>query len=421
MSMPAAGPAIVRRRHPDAPTRIAYVVSRFPVATETFLLREFDCIDRMADAHVELFSLFGGDSGSVHRTGERWLARVHRSRALDVLSGPAWWLVRRPLRLLAVVAWVARSHARRPAVLVRALITVALAARHARAIARLRIDHVHACWATYPALAAWVCWRLTGVPYSFTGHAHDLFVHQLGLERKVRDARFVVMISEHNRRFLDAFGGADAHVRIVHYGVDLEAYRFRPRGPRPAGTVRALCVASFHEYKGHRVLLEALAAGGPQMDRVELVLVGEGPLRPAIERLAARRGVRERLHFAGRLSEREVADHLDAADLAVLPSIVARNGDTEGIPNALIEAMASGVPVVSTRVSGIPELVRDGETGLLADPRDVEGLRRAVERTLGDPAAACVRAVAARRLVEREFAIDGAATRLLALFRGEIP
>jgi colanic acid/amylovoran biosynthesis glycosyltransferase len=417
MSTPLAHTHASGRHDSPAPTRVAYVVSRFPVATETFLLREFDRVDRHPGVELELFSLFRGERGSVHRRGERWTARVHRGRPAEALRGLAWWGVRRPARLLSTVALVARDHAVRPTVLVRALVTVAIAAANARMIAGLRVQHVHACWATYPALAAWVCWRLTGVPYSFTGHAHDLFVHQLGLERKLRDACFAIAISEHNRAFLSAFGGAGDHIQLVHYGVDLSTYRSRPRGPRPSGEVRALCVASFHEFKGHRVLIEALALGGPQVDRVTVELVGEGPLRAEIEDLARRRGVLHRLQFSGRLSEQQVAERLDAADLAVLPSIVARNGDTEGIPNALIEALASGVPVVSTRVSGIPELVRDGETGLLADPEDVEGLRRAIERTLADPGAAEARAVAGRRLVEREFDIDASGRRLVELFQ----
>jgi colanic acid/amylovoran biosynthesis glycosyltransferase len=402
---------------PARTTRVAYIVSRFPVATETFLLREFDRLDRGSLVEVELFSLFPGEPGSVHRAGRRWMARIHRARPGDAVRGLAWWTARRPWRLASTAAVVVRMHAARPSVLVRALVTVAVAAGHARTVARLDVGHVHACWATYPALAAWVCWRLTGVPYSFTGHAHDLFVQQLGLERKVRDARFVVTISEHNRAFLERFGGADGRVHIIHYGVDLSAYRFRPRGPRASGSVRALCVASFHEYKGHRVLVEALAAGGPQVDRVDVELVGEGPLRGAVEDLARRRGVLHRLHFTGRLPEEEVAERLDAADLAVLPSIVGRDGDTEGIPNALIEALASGVPAVSTRVSGIPELIHDGETGLLADPGDVDGLRRAIERSLADPRGAEARAVAGRRLVEREFDIDVVSRALAGLFR----
>jgi colanic acid/amylovoran biosynthesis glycosyltransferase len=406
-----------RTEAPPEPRRIAYVVSRFPVATETFILRELDQVAARPDLEVELFSLFPGERSCVHPAGERWLARLHRSRALDPVAGPVWWLARRPVRMTGATLWVLCSYASHPSVLVRAMFTVGVAAAHARRVERLGVDHVHAHWATYPALAAWVGWRLTGIPYSFTGHAHDLFVHQLGLRRKLRDARFAVVISRYNERLVESLGADPARVHVVHCGIDLAAYRFRPRAPAPTGRVRAICVASFNEFKGHRVLIDALAVGGPQIDRLDVDLVGEGPLREEVRALALRRGVEGRLAFVGRLSEQDVARRLDAADLAVLPSVVARNGDTEGIPNALMEAMASGVPVVSTRLSGIPELVRDGETGLLAEPADAGSLRAAIERTLADPRAAYERALAGRRLVEREFDIRRIAERLAALFR----
>jgi glycosyltransferase involved in cell wall biosynthesis len=410
-SQPLAGPAGADR------LRIAYLVSRFPVATETFILREIDHVAEAPGVEVELFSLFPGERTSVHPAGERWMRGLHRSRPLDPLYGPGWWLLRRPVRMTGVLVWVLRSHLRRPSVLVRALITAGVAAAHARRIARLGIDHVHAHWATYPALAAWITWRLTDTTYSFTGHAHDLFIHRLGLERKLRDAQFVVVISRHNQRLLEELGPDTTPVHVVHCGIDLGAYRFRPRAPEPSGRVRALCVASFTESKGHRVLVEALASNGPQIDRVDVELVGEGPLRAEIDALAVRRGVRSRFTFLGRLSEQEVARRLDEADLAVLPSIIARNGDTEGIPNALMEAMAAGVPVVSTRVSGVPELVREEQNGLLVDPGDPDALRAAIERTVADPQRARDRAVAARRVVEREFAIEPIADHLLTLFR----
>jgi colanic acid/amylovoran biosynthesis glycosyltransferase len=412
-SQPQAGPV------PAGQQRLAYLVSRFPVATETFILRELDEVANSPGVDLQLFSLFPGERRSVHRAGDRWLAKLHRCRPLDPLLGPAWWLVRRPLRLAGAVGWVMRSHATQPGVLIKALITIAVGAAHARRIARLGIQHVHAHWATYPALAAWMTWRLTGIPYSFTGHAHDLFIHRLGLERKLRDADFAIATSEHSRRLLESLGAGATPVHLVHTGIDRDAYRFRPRAPAPSGRIRTLCVASFSEFKGHRVLIAALAARGPQIDRVDVELVGEGPLRAEIETLAARHGLRHRFRFLGRLSEEDVARHLDAADIAVLPSIVARNGDTEGIPNALMEAMASGVPVISTRVSGIPELVQEGETGLLADPDDADGLREAIERTLDEPESAYARAVAARRLIEREFEIHPIAGRLVALFRDE--
>ena len=310
------------------------------------------------------------------------------------------------------------GHAHRPRTLARALTTLPIAAAHARALAGLGLQHLHAHYATYPALAAWLCRRLTGITYSFTVHAHDLFVDRSNLARKVADARFVVAISDYNRMALAPLGGGgETPVHVVRCGIDPSAYAFRARGPRPHGPVRAVCVASLEEYKGHGVLLEALADGGAVLDRVELELIGAGPLRAPLEQLTRRLGIEARVSFRGGLTEPEVTAALGAADLFVLPSIVAGNGQMEGVPVALMEALACGLPTVASRLSGVPELVRDGRTGVLAEPGDVESLRRALRLTITDPVAARGRAEAGRRLVESEFELQRSAGRLAALFR----
>jgi colanic acid/amylovoran biosynthesis glycosyltransferase len=399
--------------------RLAYIVSRFPHLSETFIVRELDAVSGFG-AEIELFSLFPAIDSTVHPAARAWVTRLWRCGPFDALRGLAWWLAHRPLRTLSSVLLLVHGHARRPRTLLRALATVPIASAHARMIKRLGVDHVHAHYATYPALAAWLCRRLTGIPYSFTAHAHDLFVDRSHLAHKVADAGFVVAISEYNRRSLAALeGGGETPVHIVRCGIDPTAYAYRPRGPRPRGPVWALCVASLQEYKGHRVLLEALADGGPPpLERVHLELIGEGPLRRPLEELAHRLGIGARVSFRGGLPEPEVTAALEGADLFVLPSVVAGNGQMEGVPVALMEALACGLPTVATRLSGVPELVRDGRTGLLAEPGDVRGLREALSQTLADPPAARERAEAGRRLVESEFELRASARRLAHLFDG---
>ena len=260
--------------------------------------------------------------------------------------------------------------------LVRALATVPLAAAHARRFERDGIEHVHAHFASYPTLAAWIAHRLADVPYSFTPHAHDLFVHQSMLARKAADAAFVVAISDYNRRFLleHARGRAPA-IHIVHYGIDPGRFAFRVRPEAEGRPPRIACVARLLPYKGHSVLLRAVAGAPPPLAGAELELVGDGPLRAALEAEAAQLGLRVRFH--GSVPEPAVADVLDRADVFALPSIIAPDGDMEGIPNALIEAMAAGLPAVSTRQSGVPELIQRRRDRL---PRGARRRRRAARR-----------------------------------------
>lgn len=394
--------------------RIAYLVSRFPHVSETFIVRELDAVAQREGIEIELLSLYPPVSRTVHPLAEKWVPHLRRPRATEAARAILYWLPRKPLTLLAAVAMVVRGYARRPPSLLRALATLPLAAAHARVLQRARIDHVHAHYATYPALAAWLCRRLTRVPYSITVHAHDIYIEQSLLREKLRDARFVVAISRFNQGFLKPFiDDSDTPLHVVHCGIDTAAYTFTERVRR--GPPTALCVASLQEYKGHQVLLEALTAEG--LEDLRLDLVGEGPLRHELESRARKLGVADRVRFRGGLKEHEVAEALADADMFVLPSIIAPSGQMEGLPVALMEAMAAGVPVVSTRVSGIPELVRDGDTGLLAEPGDAAALAAVMRRTLRDAAGARERARAARRLVEREFDIRDTAAQLAQLLR----
>jgi colanic acid/amylovoran biosynthesis glycosyltransferase len=403
----------------DAPLRVAYVTSRFPSVTETFILRELNAVtEQGVDACV--LPLFPTPPGPVHDAARRWESRTFRASPGRVLASLAWWLRNEPAKLLAVFATVARGHAGSAGIMPRAIVTAAIAAHHARWIKQRRIHRVHAHFASYGALAAWCIHRLTGTPYSFTAHAHDLFMDQRFLREKVHAAEVIVAISDFNRRFLSPFGGdAVTPVAVVRCGIDVDAYPFEERVRPAKGSASALCVASFQDYKGHAVLLEALARHGHGLEGMSLTLVGQGPLEAQVRRQAAALGLTGRIRFTGALREQEVLDELMAADLFVLPSIVSARRFTEGVPVALMEAMACGLPVVATEVSGVPELVRDGDTGLLARPADPGSLASALRRVIRDPDAARMRARRARVHVQREFDIATTGPAMAALLRGE--
>jgi glycosyltransferase involved in cell wall biosynthesis len=402
--------------------RVAYLVSRFPHVSETFIVRELDAVDAQPGIDLDLLALFPPVDPTVHPRARPWVDRLSTPSLREGMGALLWWAFRRPARLAASLAFVLGGYARRPTLLARALVTVALAAAHARTMRRGRVDHVHAHYATYPLLAAWLCHRLVGVPYSVTVHAHDIFVDRSFLGRRLADATFVVAISVYNREFLRAHGlSGGTPIHVVHCGVEPAAYPYRPRDDASGRDPRALCVASLQEYKGHRVLFQALADAGDQLGRLHFDLVGGGSGRAELEQLAQELGVASRVRFHGSLPEPAVGELLEAADLFVLPSIVARNGQQEGLPVVLMEALAAGVPVVATRLSGVPELIRDGETGLLAEPADPGSLARSIEAVLADPSAARARAEAGRHLVEREFDVDSSAATLRGLFLDSKP
>jgi colanic acid/amylovoran biosynthesis glycosyltransferase len=399
-------------------TRVAYLVSRFPLTTETFVVRELDRVARLDGMDVELLSLFPAGDQVVHEEARRWVGEARRASPLRGAFAFARELLRAPRTVARIVARVVTDHAAEPRVLAKALTTTVLACDHAATVRRRGVDHVHAHFATYPALAAWAIGELTGVSYSVTPHAHDIFVSQRGLRTRLGGAAAVVAVSDYHWRYLQHFGAAPARLHRHSYGLDLTRYAFAPRALPDDGPVDVLCVSSFREYKGQRVLLDALALGGPALQRLRIAFVGAGPLLEDCRAQAVALGLQDRCTFAGAQDQIYLRSRLAEAHVLVQPSLVQADGDTEGLPNTLIEAAACGVTMVGTRVAGVQELVQDGVTGFLADPASPEDLHRALVAVLaaqeGD-AEAMRRAARAR--VESHHDLDALATALAAVFR----
>jgi glycosyltransferase involved in cell wall biosynthesis len=370
---------------------------------------------------VEVLPLFGARGGEVHAGARELADRVHyhRTGSWELVAAQLHWLRRRPGRFLSAWRTALAETAPSRKLLVRAPAVLLKAAVLARRIEGMRARRVHAHFATHPALAAWFVRELTGISYGFTAHAHDLYVDRAMLAEKVRRADLVVTISEFNRRLIErACGGAAAgKVHVVRCGVDLGAFAPAPR--RPPAIPTFACVASLRPYKGHEVLIEAAALLRREGLDLRLVLVGEGTRRRAIEAHVARAGLSEVVRLRGALPHEEIPAVLAGATALVLPSVTARDGQMEGIPVALMEAMAAGVPVVASRLSGIPELVRDGETGLLVPERDPVALAAALERLVRDPALAARLADAGRRAVREQHDRTRNVARLRALLTGD--
>jgi glycosyltransferase involved in cell wall biosynthesis len=245
--------------------------------------------------------------------------------------------------------------------------------------------------------------RLLSIPFSFTAHAWDIFKEQAMLPAKLRAADFVATISEYNRHYLNRLCPAAAdRIHVVRCGVNLARFSHQHECRRVDPPL-ILSVGRLVEKKGLACLVEACARLHDRGIDFTCTIVGDGPQRNALARSIAARDLQEIVKLVGELPQEELCDLWQMACVFALPCTIARNGNRDGIPVALMEAMASGVPVVSTTISGIPELVEDGVTGLLVSSDDAEALSQAISRLLADPGLATRLARAGRQRVEREY------------------
>jgi glycosyltransferase involved in cell wall biosynthesis len=398
-------------------TKVLYFTSLFPCWSETFIVREIDELIRLG-VDVRIVSLKHPVEELVQSDAAELLGRVvYPQRGVGAAAQALGTCLRHPWRELSALAGMVRGLWRHPVALGKTLVvwwrTLALLPQ----LRGLAPDHLHAHWATYPSTAAMLASRRLGKPYSFTAHAHDIFLEDHLLADKMRTAAFSVTISEFNRRYLaDKVSPLALQcMRIIHCGVRLAEFEFAPAGRQPR---LILAVGRLDEIKGFRHLVDACELLARRKVLFECRVIGEGPLRLMLQARIDAAGLSDRVTLLGALRQEEVKAHLAQAGVFALPSVATASGARDGIPVALMEAMAVGVPVVSTRVSGIPELVEHGSSGLLAESGDAKELAECIERLIADPASARAMAAAARRTVEREFDAAVEAGKLLAAIEG---
>lgn len=390
--------------------RLGYVVKRYPRFSETFIVNEILAHER-AGLPVHVFavrrvnepyfqSIIGQVrspvtyiSDSVPKAERLWTALWDGARGL-----PGFW------QTLEVF---------RTEELADVLQAIELALR-ARAEG---ITHLHAHFATIATTVAWMAARFAGIGYSVTTHAKDIFhaeVDSAKLRRKLADAKTVVTVSDFNVEYLTGHHGVPASkITRIYNGLWLEEFAYSPPGERPRHIV---AVGRLVEKKGFATLVDACALLRDRGIVFSCEIIGEGPQRPLLEERVASQGLAGRVLLSGALPRAEVASALKSAAVSALPCIVAEDGDRDGLPTVLVEAMALGTPCVSTDVTGVPEVVRNGESGFCVPQRDPVALADALALLLDDPALRVRIARAARSLVEARFDVDRNAAQLRSLF-----
>ena len=400
------------------PPEIAVVMSRFPKFTETFVVNEILGLEKQG-LTVHIFPLLAEQPGPHQPKAEPLVdrARFGNPWGFAALTTAVKLLVTRPRRMGAILGRLVLDTWRAPGMLVKDLALIPRIAVIADQITELPVSHVHAHFLTHGGFAAWALGRLTGLPYSVVAHGSDVHRHQAMMRTKVAEAGFIAAISEFNRGVIRNRCGDVGRVEIVRCGID--ATPIVPAGPDDrAQEPLVICVGTLHEVKGQRYLIEAAAELEGRGIRINVDLVGDGPDRAMLADLAARLGVDDRVTLVGPLGHDEVIERYRRAHVMVAPSVPSSDGRREGIPTVIMEAMASGTPVVASDLSGIPELVEHEQTGLLVEPGDHVAIAAAIERLLGDGDEAARLATNANRRVRDEFDLMATTARLVELMAG---
>jgi glycosyltransferase involved in cell wall biosynthesis len=398
---------------------IGYVLSAWPRLSETFILNEVIALERLG-VHLRIFSIKNPKDEPIHTNVGQVRAAVtclyignHRAAAW-VANLRSFF--RRPVRycrtFLQAVCYRRRVYLRR----------FIQAAHLADILHREPVGHLHAHFANDPALVAMFTHRLTDIPFSFTAHAKDIYVKTPPelLRTEAHQAKAVITCTEYNRKYLvDRVGlTVNGKLHCIYHGLDLSQFRFQwPRLSQP-GPPTILSVARLVEKKGLNDLIAAADILRSRGRCFQVEIIGEGPLRQSLETQIKRLDLSGQVRLLGSQPHDSVCRAYERASVFALPCVVAADGDRDGIPNVLPEAMACGVPVVATPVSGIPEMIESEQQGLLVLPNNPANLADALERLLTQPEL-CGRLVrAARHRVVNHFSLERGATRLLALFQG---
>lgn len=387
------------------PLHVGYVVKRFPRYSETFVLNEM-LAHEAAGVSIDVFSLYPPNDTHFQDGLSRLRAPV-RYLLADGLRAPEFWTALQHAATRLPRLWASLDQARGAEAR-----EVYQAVQLAVEVQTRGIEVLHAHFGTTAAEVARLAGLFAGVPYTVTLHAKDIFhesVRPEDLSRKLAGAAAAVTVSDFNVQYLtEQCGPVARKVRRIYNGVALEALPYeRPQGREPL----VAAVGRLVEKKGFADLIDACAMLAPRR-RFTCEILGTGPLEPDLRQQMTRLGLDDRVRLVGPRPTQEVLAFIRRAAVFVVPSVIASDGDRDGLPTTLLEAMAVGTPAVGTPVTGMPEALRHEETGLLVPPHEPALLAAAIERLLSDESLGLDLSRRARCLIETSFDLRKSAAAL---------
>ncbi|MFQ5612354.1 MAG: glycosyltransferase [Anaerolineae bacterium] len=401
--------------------RLGYIIGTYPGLTTTFIDREIRIL-RQLGLQIQPVSIRRPSAGAPLSEEQRQFQQetiyLLPVNWLSFVLSHLFFLASRPLTYLrTLLHLLTRPHPSRGD-WVKTVLHFAEAVYAAYLLRRQPLDRLHAHFIDRAAIVALIVGRLLDLPYSVTAHANDIYAKKVLLNEKLAEADFVVTVSEFNKSYLlDTYANLNpAAIHVLHPWVDVS--HFRPPARRSAGDrLRILSVGRLVEKKGHQYLIEACHLLQEKGLDFECRIIGDGPLMDRFRADIERYRLAERVHLLGGQPQTEVLAGLAWCDVFALPCVIARDGDRDGMPVALAEAMAMAVPVVSSRILGIDELVRP-ESGLLVPANDAAALAEALQTIATmDQADKIKMGDCGRQIIETDFNLLEGTRQLKGLFQ----
>lgn len=407
---------------PDLP--VAYILGTFPQASQTFIAREVRGL-KAAGLPLLVFALRRRPADVLEVPDRGWYSDVRFTPFAfgpSTLAANLHYLTRAPGRYVRTfAALLALPH--RPRLLaLRAIVLFMHAAWIAREIERQGgCRQLHAHFALAQTEVAMAAASLLGCPFSFTAHARDIYATPSALAEKMRAASVVVTCTGYNVEYLRGLCPdlPPSHVQLVHHGVEVAPQVLAHPAAAPPEKDEPptiLAAGRLVEKKGFDTLIDACALLSARGVAFRCRIFGDGPLEDTLARAITAAGLTGSVDLPGWAPAGQLLEEMRRATVFAMPSRVTEGGDRDGIPNVVLEAMAARLPVVATRVSGIPEAVRHDATGLLVAAGDANALADALERVLTDRTFAGQLANGASACIAEEFTLAVSSSRLSGLF-----
>ncbi len=406
----------------DQKLRIAYILSLFPAFSETFIIREINQL-RQKNVEAEVFSLkTPSPDPAMHENAKQlyqttnYIPFIFSSK---LLKATLKILFSRPRVIIGLLSKIIISNLDDPITLLKTLAIFPKSILISEKLKNMGITNIHAHWGTIPATSAWIVAAINSSDFTFTTHAWDIFKADNLFEHKIHASKSLITISEFNKKYiLNKYKGVDPEeIKVLYLGIDLN--QFNPQKTAKNQPFTILSIGRMVEKKGFHYLLEAVKILKDKNIPIKCqIIYVDGPYNNVIFDICRDLKLDDTVEFHKDIPQEKIVDYYNAADCFALPCVIAEDGDIDGIPTVILEALAMELPVVSTDISGIPEVVIDNETGLVVKPEDPKALTFALETLYRDKAERKRLGRKGRQLVNEKFSLSKNVDKLVDIIKG---